>query len=109
MFVSVLGLVESDIQDDTELETIELDSLTAIEALHTIQTKYDIELPSSLFELHTAVRQYISFKGPGKSPKPVEEKAMNLYKDENLSDLTSEQVQSVGRVLRLDEVPMSVF
>ncbi len=112
MFVSVLGLVESDIQDDTELETIELDSLTAIEALHTIQTKYDIELPSSLFELHTtakAVKQYISFKGPGKSPKPVEEKAMNLYKDENLSDLTSEQVQSVGRVLRLDEVPMSVF
>ncbi|KAK0232065.1 hypothetical protein EDD85DRAFT_792965 [Armillaria nabsnona] len=105
VFVSVLGLVESDIQDDAEFEP------DAIEALHTIQTKHDIELPSNLLELHTtakAVKQYISFKGPGKSPKPVEEKAMDLDKEENLSDLTFEQVQSVVRVLRLDEVPISV-
>ncbi len=111
MFVSVLGLDESDIQDDTEFETIGLDSLTAIEALHAIQTKYGLELPSNLFELHTtakAVNQYISSKRPGKSPKPVEETAIDPEKDEDLSDLTSEQVQSVVRVLRLDEVPMSV-
>ncbi|KAK0498692.1 hypothetical protein EDD18DRAFT_1153287 [Armillaria luteobubalina] len=111
MFVSVLGLDESDIQDDTEFETIGLDSLTAIEALHAIQTKYGLELPSNLFELHTtakAVNQYISSKRPGKSPKPVEETAMDPDKEEDLSDLTPEQVQSVVRVLRLDEVPMSV-
>ncbi|KAK0449459.1 hypothetical protein EV421DRAFT_1900141 [Armillaria borealis] len=106
MFVSVLGLDESDIQDDTEFETIGLDSLTAIEALHAIQTKYGLELPSNLFELHTtakAVNQYISSKRPGKSPKPVEETAMDPEKDEDLSDLSPEQVQSVVRVLRLDE------
>ncbi len=33
---------------------------------------------------------------------------MDPEKDEDLSDLTSEQVQSVVRVLRLDKVPMSV-
>ncbi|PBK66294.1 ketoacyl-synt-domain-containing protein [Armillaria solidipes] len=111
MFVSVLGLDESDIQDDTEFETIGLDSLTAIEALHAIQTEYGLELPSNLFELHTtakAVNQYISSKRPGKSPKQVEETAMDPDKEEDLSDLTPEQVQSVVRVLRLDEVPMSV-
>ncbi|KAG7451653.1 ketoacyl-synt-domain-containing protein, partial [Guyanagaster necrorhizus] len=111
MFVSVLGLDESDIQDDTEFETIGLDSLTAIEALHAIQTKYGLELPSNLFEMHTttkAVNEYISSKRPGKSPKPIEETAMDPDKEEDLSDLTLEQIQSVIRVLRLDEVPMSV-
>ncbi|KAK0224850.1 hypothetical protein EDD85DRAFT_1027627 [Armillaria nabsnona] len=64
-FVSVLGLDESDIQDDTEFETIGLDSLTTTEALHVIQTKYSLEFPSSLFELHTtakAINQYIAWE-----------------------------------------------
>ncbi|PBK84776.1 hypothetical protein ARMGADRAFT_1088226 [Armillaria gallica] len=38
---------------------------------------------------------------------PVEEAAMDPEKDEDLSNLTSEQVHSVVRVLQLDEVPMS--
>lgn len=65
MFVSVLGLDESDIQDDTEFETIGLDSLTATKALHAIQTKYSLEFPSSLFELHAtakAIHQYIAWE-----------------------------------------------
>ncbi|KAK0194332.1 hypothetical protein F5146DRAFT_1035319 [Armillaria mellea] len=76
-----------------------------------VSTKYGLELPSNLFELHNtvkAVNQYISSKQPGKSPKPAEEATMDPDKEEDLSDLTPEQVQSVVRVLRLDEVPMSV-
>ncbi len=87
MFVSVLGLDQSDIQGDTEFETIGLDSLTATEALHAIQTKYSLEFPSSLFELHTtakAINQYISSKRPGKSSKPVEETVMDPDKEEDL-------------------------
>ncbi|KAK0224829.1 hypothetical protein EDD85DRAFT_1027614 [Armillaria nabsnona] len=80
MFVSVLGLDESDIPDNTEFETIGLHSLIATETLHAIQTKFSLGLPSNLFKLHTmskAANQYISSKRPGKSPKPVEETAMD--------------------------------
>nr|APH07629.1 PKS1 [Agaricomycetes sp.] len=56
LFASVLGMKQEDIGDDMELESLGLDSLASIEALHALRTNYDLDLPFNFFSLHRTLQ-----------------------------------------------------
>ena len=61
LLASVLYISVKELGDDVELESFGLDSLTAMEALHVLQTEFGVELPRNLFTRYRTLRAVRSF------------------------------------------------
>jgi acyl carrier protein len=61
LIAAVLSLETSDLCEDTDLESLGLDSLASIEAHHALQSHFSILLPSDLFTTHNSVSAIQSF------------------------------------------------
>ncbi|KAJ7575637.1 putative polyketide synthase [Mycena floridula] len=64
LIASVLDLKPDELTDDTTFEALGLDSLTSIEVLHTLRTRFHLDLPNDFFYLHpriSAVKRFLSF------------------------------------------------
>ncbi|KIK51473.1 polyketide synthase [Collybiopsis luxurians FD-317 M1] len=73
IIASVLELDAHEIGDDVELETLGMDSLSAMESLEALRRATQIYLPSNLFETYTTVRavqKYLSSLKDTKRDKP---------------------------------------
>ncbi|KAK0228850.1 polyketide synthase [Armillaria fumosa] len=56
VLATVLDIGVDDIQDDTDFEHLGLDSLTSIEALHSLKSELGLDLPSDFFTTCNTVR-----------------------------------------------------
>ena len=61
LLAAVLGLEMNELREDTDLGLLGLDSLASIEAHHTLQSHFDIVLPSDFFTTHSSVQAIQSF------------------------------------------------
>ena len=76
------------IQDDMDLESLGLDSLTSIEALHALKNESGLDLPRNFFvtfpTIH-AVNSYISMKGfAGEKLEPLSNHYTDTTGDEQV-------------------------
>lgn len=61
LLATILGLMENELHEDADLESLGLDSLASIEAHHALQSHFTLVLPSDLFTTHTSVKAVQSF------------------------------------------------
>ena len=61
VLASALGLDVCDIQDDLDLESLGLDSLTSIETLHALKTEFGLKLPENFFTSFPTIRAVQSY------------------------------------------------
>ncbi len=61
LLAAVLGLEMNELREDSDLESLGLDSLASIEAHHALQSHFSILLPSNLFTTHTSAKAIQSF------------------------------------------------
>ncbi|KAI0064076.1 ketoacyl-synt-domain-containing protein [Artomyces pyxidatus] len=61
VLASVLGIALKDISDDADFESLGLDSLTAIEAVHALRGQFEVKLPDDLFLSCTTAKAVQSF------------------------------------------------
>ncbi|KAF5393009.1 hypothetical protein D9757_001120 [Collybiopsis confluens] len=73
IIASMLELNAQEIEDDDDLESLGMDSLSAMESLDALRKATQMKLPSNLFEIHTTVRavdKYISSMKNSTRPRP---------------------------------------
>ncbi|KAG6855991.1 Type I Iterative PKS [Tephrocybe sp. NHM501043] len=106
VLASVLDLATHEIDDDTDFDSLGLDSLTSIEALHALKTELGFDVPSNIFTtFHTprTLRSYLASQtsNPPKSPQPdATAKSMKRSTPTSSETMTS--------VLRLDVNPRPI-
>ena len=61
VLASVLELGIADIEDDADFTSLGMDSLSSIEALHTLQRDFGLDLPSNLFSVFQTPRNVQSY------------------------------------------------
>ena len=61
ILASVLGVTIQELVDGGDLQALGLDSLASIEALHALQTQFELTLPHDLFVTHTTINTIQSY------------------------------------------------
>ncbi|KAJ6614787.1 putative polyketide synthase [Mycena sp. CBHHK59/15] len=116
---SVLEVGVDSLGEDVDLDTLGLDSLTSIEALHALKTEFGLDLPSDFFTMHStprAVQNYIA--GSRTVPKIDKTSAITLVAPTKATPLEAAAPPtnaalstSLGRItkaLQLDTVPVPI-
>jgi iterative type I PKS product template protein len=87
VLASALDLNVDDIQDDVDLESLGLDSLTSIEALHAFKNEFGLDLPGNFFATFPtirAVKSYLSLQGfGGEKLEPLSNPCASMAEDEH--------------------------
>jgi iterative type I PKS product template protein len=69
IIAEVLGLSDSDIEDDADFKSLGLDSLSSLEALHALKTDLNVDLPHDAFESYSTIASLNAFLDQSSSPK----------------------------------------
>ncbi|KAG6866326.1 Type I Iterative PKS [Blastosporella zonata] len=105
VLASVLDLEAHEIDDDADFDSLGLDSLTSIEALHALKTEYRLDLPSTVFtSFHTprTLRSYLA----SQVAKPS--KISHSETHEAVKRSTPTNSETIFSVLRLDVNPLPI-
>ncbi len=105
VLAAVLDIGVDDIQDDTNFEHLGLDSLTSIEALHSLKSEFGLDLPSDFFTTCNTVRAVQDYlRRHCQAAKKVVANISASKKLEGDNTSTSHLVKS----LRLESLPSSI-
>jgi iterative type I PKS product template protein len=69
IIAEVLGLSDSDIEDDADFKSLGLDSLSSLEALHALKTDLNVDLPHDAFETYSTIASLNASLDKSSSPK----------------------------------------
>ncbi|KAG6907234.1 Type I Iterative PKS [Tephrocybe rancida] len=110
VLASVLDLAPHEIDDDADFDSLGLDSLTSIEALHALKTEFDVDLPSNVFTTFHTPRTLQSFLASqvSKHSKLPHAEAIATTTAKATKRPTSTTAQTISSVLRLDVNPLPV-
>jgi len=110
ILASVLEIDAANIRDDVHLDSLGLDSLTSIEALHALKTEFGLSLPGDFFSTCTTLRMVKSYLSDQR--KSFELPAVKVHPPDPVAKITPEDEQpNLGRIalaLRLDTIPVSL-
>lgn len=67
----VLDISPRSLHDEDELDTLGLDSLGSIEALHDLQEEFHLSLPQDLFQAHTTIGAVLTYITNARAPRPL--------------------------------------
>jgi len=111
ILASVLDMDADEIADDTDFDSLGLDSLSSIEALKAFRDAWKMDLPDNFFSLHPTIQAAQTFLSShlrrtplSLSPRSISD--ATLRGDE--SDTGSMLSESVSRALKLDLLPVPI-
>lgn len=105
VLANVLGISINDIEDEAELESLGLDSLTSIEALHTLKDSFGLELSSSFFTNHSTVNAVKSSITDQLRARDIGSKVVSIASSPPSKKVES-SIDRLRSFLRLDTVPV---
>ncbi|TFK52663.1 polyketide synthase [Heliocybe sulcata] len=103
ILAGVLGVSMKEITDDADFESLGLDSLTSIEALHALHSEFGLDLPSTFFQdcpTPRAVQSYLQTHLRAKV------KAVQMTAAAKVVETVQSNLNSVVNALRLDTIPL---
>ncbi|KDQ50552.1 hypothetical protein JAAARDRAFT_583047 [Jaapia argillacea MUCL 33604] len=103
ILASVLGVNIEEIGDDVDFDSLGLDSLTSIEALHALRSAFAIDLPASFFHncpTTRSVQAYLTVKLRAK----VKETQVSVAA--KVVEATQSNLNGLVNALRLDTIPL---
>ncbi|KZT25437.1 polyketide synthase [Neolentinus lepideus HHB14362 ss-1] len=103
ILAAVLDVPTKEITDDADFESLGLDSLTSIEALHALRNEFGLDLPSNFFQTcptPNAVQAYL------RTHLRAKVKAVQSSAATKVVETVQSNLNSVVNALRLDTLPL---
>ncbi|KAL7270282.1 Type I Iterative PKS [Rhizina undulata] len=102
----ILGVDANEIQKDTELESLGLDSLTSIEVLHSLKQSLDLEInPESFQSCHTVAELELLISGAMQKSIPVTQALVPTHSLSSSSGPTADS-KDLAKMLNMEQLPV---
>ncbi|KAL0948282.1 hypothetical protein HGRIS_010876 [Hohenbuehelia grisea] len=113
LLANVLDISVKEIGDDSDFESLGLDSLTSIEALHALKNEFGLDLPSDFFTVcpnARSVQAYLSLhlRAKAKIEAAVAPKTIDSHLKAKVAEVAQTNLSRIAKALRLDIVPVPI-